>query len=418
MRRFVLVLVMAVFCAPLRAEVAWETSFDKALGAARASGRPVLADFTAPWCYSCYYMETNVLRGSVFAGVAKGFVLARVDVDRPEGRALKEKYRVRFLPSFVVVDAAGKETGRVMGEQKEADFVRQLQSFAGPAKASAEDEAVAKLRALLNSDELSAASAVAAKEPAKLPALGARADWRTLKLRLSLKLHPAFEDLAAMVDVNDGCDLAYDLETALDAKLQGPLSTLLPRLEPWAQRRVWAPPAERCADFRSGVEVLASYYEAAGDAAAKTATLDRAVAQAASESDKAGVGQNRNLDDNRRFFLETAGKDKDLEAFYPRLIGAYPSDYVYAFRFAKWLEKKDRPADALAWIEKADKLCYGANRLSVTKVHAQILDSLKRRPEASALLRREIKAYRKALPEETKQLEELLASWPDPRRKS
>ncbi|MCX5787594.1 MAG: thioredoxin family protein [Elusimicrobia bacterium] len=411
MHRIALALLMSVLAAPLRAEGTWEPSLAKALSQARASRQRVLAAFTAPWCYSCYYMEKNVLGGPAFAAAARGLVLARIDVDKPEGRALKEKYRVRFLPTFLVLDAAGKETDRILGEQREADFIARLGALA--AAASAEDKAVAKLESLVNGDDLAAAAAFAAKPgPARPEALRARADWRKLELRLALKRRPTAKDLAAMVELNDGCDLAYDLEAALREKLpQAPLAELRPKLEAWAGRRTWAAPGERCADFRGGVEAMAGYYEGLGDPAAKAALLDRAALLTASESDRAGLGQNRNLDDNRRFFLEAAGKDKEVEALYPRLVAAYPADYVYAYRFAKWLAGRGRPADALPWIEKADALCYGANRLSVTKVRAEVLDALGRRPEAAALVRREIKAYRASLPDETKALEQLLASW-------
>ena len=413
MPRFDLVVLLLVLAAPLRAESPWEPSLAKALSKAQASRQRVLADFTAPWCYSCYYMEKNVLGGPAFAAAARGLVLARIDVDKPEGRALKQKYRVNFLPTFLVLDAAGKETGRILGEQREEDFVAHLGALAAASPASDEDRAVIRLEGLANGDDLAAAVAFAARpEPARLEALRSRADWKRLELRLSLKRRPTAKDLAAMVELNDGCDLAYDLEAALREKLpQAPLAELRPKLEAWAGRRTWAAPGERCADFRSGVEAMADYYEGLGDHAAKAALLDRAALLTASESDRAGLGQNRNLDDNRRFFLEAAGKDKEVEALYPRLVAAYPADYVYAYRFAKWLAGKGRPADALPWIEKADALCYGANRLAVTKVRAEVLDALGRRPEAAALVRREIKAYRALLPDETKALEQLLASW-------
>ena len=35
--------------------------FETALERARERRVPVLVDYTAPWCYSCYYMARNVL---------------------------------------------------------------------------------------------------------------------------------------------------------------------------------------------------------------------------------------------------------------------------------------------------------------------------------------------------------------------
>ena len=38
--------------------------FEAALAQARERRVPVLVDYTAPWCYSCYYMARNVLTGA------------------------------------------------------------------------------------------------------------------------------------------------------------------------------------------------------------------------------------------------------------------------------------------------------------------------------------------------------------------
>ena len=411
MRKLALFLIL-IPVGPVRAESGWGTSLPEALATAKASGKTVFAAFTAPWCYSCYYMERNVFPSQAFKDAAGGMVLVRVDVDQPEGRALQDKHRVRFLPSFLIFDAQGKEAGRIVGEQRPQDFLAQLRAYAAPAAASEEERAVSRLDGFLRRDDLSGAAAYAAKPgPAALKSLQARPDWRRLELRLALKRKPTVEALKAMAELNDDCDFAYDLMSALKGKLALPsLRLLRPRIEMWAERRYWVQPAQRCADFRSGVEAMADYYDALADAPVKAALLERAAAQLSRESERLGVGRDRNLDDNRRFFLEAAGKDKELEELYPRLAQAYPSDYVYAYRFAKWLAGKRRPGDALPWIEKADKLCYGANRLAVTKVHAEILDSLRRRAKAMALLRREVKAYGGRLPKETKPLEELLAS--------
>ncbi|MBI5203199.1 MAG: thioredoxin family protein [Elusimicrobia bacterium] len=404
-----LLLVLA-FAAPARAE-GWEPSLPKVLAAAKKSGKSVIVDFTAPWCYSCYYMEKNVLDRASFWDVARGLELARVDVDQPEGLALKAAHQVRFLPTFLVLDSKGKELGRILGEQREADFVAALKGFLNGGKPAPEDEAIHAVERALQRDDLPGAAAALAKPKGELAkSLAVRSDWKRLGLRLSLKKKPSAADLQAIVELNDGCELAYDLDAAFKAELpKDALAGLRKKLDAWYERRYWVPRRDRCADFRSGVESMAEYYERAGDPAAKAATLDRAATLISSESDRMGLGADRNLDDDRRFFLDAAGKDAELEALYPRLVETYPADYVYAQRFAKWLAAKERWADALPWSEKASKLCYGANRLSVNKTQAEILDKLNRRADAAAILKREIKTYSAKFPKEVKPLEDLLA---------
>ena len=404
-------LLALALAAPVHAE-GWEASLPKALAAAKKSSKSVLVDFTAPWCYSCYYMEKNVLDRQSFWDVARALELARIDVDLPEGLALKAAHQVRFLPTFLVLDSNGKELGRILGEQREADFVAQLKAFLGGGKPSPEDEAVKAVETALQRDDLKGAAAALARPKGELAkSLAARADWRKLSLRLNLKRKPTASDLKAMVEMSDGCDLAYDLDAGFKAEPPKELLLALrPKLDAWYERRFWVPRRDRCADFRTGVESMAELYERLGDAAAKAATLDRAATLISAESDRMGLGADRNSDDDRRFFLDAAGKDAELEALFPRLVEAYPADYVYAQRFAKWLVAKNRHTEALPWSEKAAKLCYGANRLSVTKTQAEILEKLGRRSEAITILKREIKGYGAKFPKEVKPLADLLAA--------
>src|SRR3546814_18702159 len=39
-------------------------SFDQGLAQANAQQQPLIVDFHAPWCYSCYFMATNILTGA------------------------------------------------------------------------------------------------------------------------------------------------------------------------------------------------------------------------------------------------------------------------------------------------------------------------------------------------------------------
>ncbi|MBI4347098.1 MAG: thioredoxin family protein [Elusimicrobia bacterium] len=400
--------VLLALAAPAAAQ-GWEPSLPAAIAAAKKSGQKILVDFTAPWCYSCYYMEKNVLDRPAFWDIARSLQLAKVDVDRPEGKAIQSERRVRFLPSFLVLDSQGKELGRILGEQREADFLAQLKALVGEGKPSAEDAAVKAVEAMIQKDELDKAAAALAKGKG---GLAQRSDWKILTLRVALKKKPTAGALAEMAAANDGCELAYDLSAAFKGEpAADALKALRPRLDAWYERRYWVPRRDRCADFRSGVQAMAEFYERSGDAAAKAATLERAAALIGSESDRIGLGTDRNYDDDRRYFLEAAGKDGELEALFPRLVDAYPSDYVYTYRYAKWLASKGRHADALPWIEKAARLCYGANRLTVTKVQAEIYDKLGRRPDAVAILRREIKGYAVQLPKETQPLRDLLATF-------
>ena len=44
---------------------------DAAPARAAKAHQPVLPDFSAPWCYSCYFMETHVLNGAEWDALAR-----------------------------------------------------------------------------------------------------------------------------------------------------------------------------------------------------------------------------------------------------------------------------------------------------------------------------------------------------------
>lgn len=414
--------VFALLCAvSASAAPAWRENISEALKEARDSGKPVLMDFQAPWCYSCYYMEKHVLYGAGFSKAAEGLVLLRIDVDREEGHALKESYQVGFLPTFVLADSRGQARGRIVGEQTEGDFLRALDSLRKETQAKdALDGAVEPLRQRLAAGEYERAAQEIAELPRKrLEVLRARKDWPILTARLELMLAVKLglgggsEALKALLRLEDSCELAYDVGYAdklVDGLKPEPRRELLESersaLEKLVESRFFADASKRCADFRTGIEDLAAVYEKLGEKDRRTELLKRAVAFLDAQGPK--PGEDRSLDDNLRFFLELSGDEPRLREHFMALMEAYPSDYVYAYRFARHLQERGKSEEALAFIEKADKLAYGANRLSVTKVRAKILAELGRKDEALALLGRDIKAGRKAFPKEAEGLSSLL----------
>jgi len=412
-----ILLALLSIAASAQAEPAWLEDHAQAQAAAKAAGRPLLIKFQAPWCYSCYYMTANVLSKEAFAAAARDLVLLKADVDTEAGGTLKGKYAVTALPSFVLVSPKGEVLGRIAGEQTEADFLARLGSFLKGAVPDQLAAAAARLEQRLAAAEFEKAAADVAKLPAeRLKSLRARPDWRVLEARLGLARgqgQKAAGSLRTLLDLEPGCELAYDVmhgEKALGS-LSAPeqkaiLEAERAALEKLSEKRLFVPAPQRCADLRSGVEVLAEVYDQLGQKDRRLALLKRALVFL----DGMGLqtGADRNHDDDRRFFLEAAGDDAALGAFYGELVAAYPADYVYPYRYAKYLLGKGDAAGALTRAEAADKLAYGANRLSVTKVRAKALLALGREDEAAALLKRDIKAG-KAFADAARQLQELLA---------
>ena len=260
-------------------------SFDEALKQAQAQQLPLLVDFHAPWCYSCYYMATNVLNGA-------------------EWQAL---------------------TQRALGCERAYELGRYLEF------ASVAPDAAARLSAQ----------------------------------------RPAIERLLA-----DG---------------------------------VFG--ATPCADQRSVVLVAADLYAAQTDRAAQQAMLQRAIGEVAKQIGD-DLRKDRNLSDNLRVYTDQlaalTGDYAALDALMPKLIAAWPGDYVYASRYGRSLLARGRAAEALPYLEQAAQQAYGINRLKVAQERVQALQALDRGAEARVVVAEALKANGPWFPEEAAKLKALL----------
>jgi thiol-disulfide isomerase/thioredoxin len=85
--------------------------------ASESTSQPVLLDFHAEWCGPCQKM-----RRAVQTLTEQGYPVKSVDIDQePE---LAARYRVHEVPTFVVLDGAGRVLARTKGSQPAAELAR------------------------------------------------------------------------------------------------------------------------------------------------------------------------------------------------------------------------------------------------------------------------------------------------------
>jgi thiol-disulfide isomerase/thioredoxin len=86
-------------------QIVWEKDFKKAQALARETGRPLLLDFTAPWCKPCVEMDKEFWVLSDVVQMMKPFVAVKVDFDGQKG--IVSKYYVNAIPYVIFADPLG-----------------------------------------------------------------------------------------------------------------------------------------------------------------------------------------------------------------------------------------------------------------------------------------------------------------------
>lgn len=122
-------LVVALALAPQFTEAAkWHDTVAKAQAEAKKGNKLILVDMFADWCGWCHRMEREVFPSEVFQGVAKNYVLLRLDTeDKKEGTKVATEYGVTSLPTFMVLTPDLGVAGFIRGYSPADQFVKQIE---------------------------------------------------------------------------------------------------------------------------------------------------------------------------------------------------------------------------------------------------------------------------------------------------
>jgi len=408
-------------------------SVDDALAQARKAHMPVLIDFGAPWCYSCYFMATHVLNGPEWTALEAKTVVVESDADSPDGAAWMKKLQVKALPAYVVLNENGDELGRILAEQPREKFYPAINRILAGSrtldqlKKSAAEGSTDAIATVLGSYEARREGQAGLDWYAGLPAttrntaakdkpIALWLDRLELARAMKAKDNTGAAAAARRVLAGDiGCDRPYVIDQLLEASEKMPeaerkamLAEQMPALDRLLAKDVFvAKPV--CADQRSMVITSADLDAALGDTKSESAVLDRGIAAVRRQLGE-DLKEDRNAADNLRVYLARAKRTEELDALYPKLIAAYPDDYVYPYRYGKSLLERDHAAAALPLLEQAAEKAYGENRLAVAMQRVKALKALHRQSDAQKVVAEVLEQNGQWFPEQAAKLKDELKS--------
>jgi thiol-disulfide isomerase/thioredoxin len=419
--------------APAYAAHEGPASLDAALAQGKREHKPVLVDFQAVWCYSCYYMASHVLNGKEWDDLGKKIVFYEADADKPADKAWMTKLNVHFLPTYVAIGPDGEELGRILAERPREKFYPEVAALlSGDARLSHQkDEAVkgslASVADVLDTYQQRYQGKEGMAWFDTLPTMVRNVSDKDKRVALAKQKLLLLEGKADKNDTaiaaaatkvlagNIGCDRPYVLDDLIEATAAQPptarqasLSPQKPAYDDYLATQIFvASPA--CADQRSAVLTAADLDAALGDTTGEQAVLRKAI-DLSREKLHGDLKSDRNLADNLRVYLVRAKAGDELDTLEKQLIAAYPNDYVYNYRYGRRLVESGKAAEGLPYLETAAKKAYGANTISVATYRVKALHALNRDAEARKLVAATVAAQGAAFPEQSKKLQETLPS--------
>lgn len=122
-----ILLCTQVFLYNVRAESGitfFNGTFGDALNKAQAEKKMLFLDCFTTWCGPCKWMAAHVFTNdTVAAFFNKNFVCIASDMEKGEGLGLAKKFGVKNYPTYIWMDATGKQIQRSVGSTDAANFL-------------------------------------------------------------------------------------------------------------------------------------------------------------------------------------------------------------------------------------------------------------------------------------------------------
>jgi len=345
-----------------------DATLEAAFAEAKATGKPLLLDFSAVWCPPCNLLSAEVLHAPEPPAVLDDYVVAVVDVDHPSSFDLKNQYAIGGYPTVVVADADGTERSRLVGYPGK-DVVVAWLGEAGTATDAADIAAGAEAASPERALELAWMLLQDRRFDAAEPFIERGADVDNALARRVRAMVLATADDARWLLEHDADHIADWFGAAMDLKVSEP--ELAKTICREAIRRLDGPALADAFYVRAEV------------------TGDEADYEAAASALRTAFTGNPEADRGHLTWLADLTAHSDLEgaiAILDEARARWPDEPTWDLTGARLLADAGRHEDALAAAQRGHAVAWGDNRLRTAQAVAKQLVALERGEEAVAVI--------------------------------
>lgn len=99
-------------------------SLYEVLQMAKKANKLAFVDCYATWCGPCRMMASREFpKKEAGAFFNAKFINAKFDMEAGEGPSISEKYKIEAYPTFLILNAEGKEVARIVGADRIDNFI-------------------------------------------------------------------------------------------------------------------------------------------------------------------------------------------------------------------------------------------------------------------------------------------------------
>jgi thiol-disulfide isomerase/thioredoxin len=394
-------------------EIKAQFSNIKDFSLASKDGRPTLLVFSAPWCPACIRMQTETYNKAVVQKEIKKFNFVKLNSDVTENYELSEKFKIKAIPTMIMLDKNGIETYRWLDFQAASDFAK---SLSGELKKVDLAEVTLKNARLGDS---AAASKLAFKAFNTLDYAEALKWFNLTKSEKDKKFKLASEVSLAAEKSDEDKKLSGEYLDTLEKAISSTTSRLdhirwtIDYLEKKKELKATGDNSKKAEVAINEIDKLLKNPKRATLAfnestygnyggfeqeellwlkARVYGILDKTTEKEQSKRETIALIFKRKLSAEKPgemlvaiSYLREAGEIKKVDELYQRLINQYNNSYVYFEKYARFVQKNKNLEKALDLTNEALKYPEG-NKPQLTLLKSQLLKDLNKKNEAISLI--------------------------------